>query len=549
MSGTTSSSSVRGRHETTLKLHPLAIIGISDHYTRVSMGGSALPSTAATIGLLFGQTEDTHIVGSNSGNRDGSDGDCDGDGDGHDRDPNGAASTRTAITIIDAEEVETSSSADADECTLTDQQMAHIRTKIELHQKVFPQHQVVGWYRITSAAASVDRNAGANEDHDRKEGSAGDGSQDEEGEDDFILPTARDVQIHNGWMREFTTSTSSQSQSQARAIQPIFLLMDSSERPSYRNKKENTVGENAREKLDRDEELPIAIYEMMSGANADSSAFVNLDFGLETFGPERSAVEKVFRSKPKAIPQAQTQGSTASGGDDAGVAATQMKKQDGSSPETNVPTTGTGATVPNASASASTPISASASASASTTESEAERHVQSVLQSVEAMNARVAILLDYLHKTQEGTIEPDHQLLRQVMSLVKQLPLVTGRSILNHDMGDDGNDNDRSPEGNERREREYKDQHEDALVMSYLAALAKTTKAVVGYSEKFRLMEESTMVDSWGRGGFGRKGKGGGAGGSGSASGQQAMGSGQGQGRGSSGDAANRQMHMGMFMD
>ena len=168
--------------------------------------------------------------------------------------------------------------------------------------------------------------------------------------------------------------------------------------------------------MDRDEELPIvAFYEMMSGANADSSAFVNLDFGLETFGPERSAVEKVFRSKPKAIPQSQTQASTASGGDNAGVAVTQMKKQDVSSPETNVPTTVTKATIPNASVSASTPISASAS----TTESEAERHIQSVLQSVEAMNARVAILLDYLHKTQEGTIEPDHQLLRQVMSLVK----------------------------------------------------------------------------------------------------------------------------------
>ena len=32
----------------------LAIIGISDHHTRVVTGGSALPKTAPVVGLLFG---------------------------------------------------------------------------------------------------------------------------------------------------------------------------------------------------------------------------------------------------------------------------------------------------------------------------------------------------------------------------------------------------------------------------------------------------------------------------------------------------------------
>ena len=37
-----------------IKIHPLAIIGISDHHTRVVSGGSALPPEAPVVGLLFG---------------------------------------------------------------------------------------------------------------------------------------------------------------------------------------------------------------------------------------------------------------------------------------------------------------------------------------------------------------------------------------------------------------------------------------------------------------------------------------------------------------
>ena len=37
-----------------IKMHPLAIIGISDHHTRVVTGGSALRTSAPVVGLLFG---------------------------------------------------------------------------------------------------------------------------------------------------------------------------------------------------------------------------------------------------------------------------------------------------------------------------------------------------------------------------------------------------------------------------------------------------------------------------------------------------------------
>ena len=138
------------------------------------------------------------------------------------------------------------------------------------------------------------------------------------------------------------------------------------------------------------------------------------------------------------------------------------------------------------------------------------------------MNARVAILLDFLHKTKDGSIEPNHELLRQVMSLVKQLPLVMGRTILNDDgSGSNANANSNSTSGDIGKE--YENQHGDVLVMSYLAALAKTTKSVITYSEKFRLMEESVSSDAVKRP-YGR------------------------HGHNPRGDA-NVPMHMGMYMD
>lgn len=413
-------------HEKTLKLHPLAIIGISDHYTRVSTGGSALPLTAATIGLLFGQKE--------------------------------VLINECVITIIDAEEVETS----VDPSTLTDLQMAHVRTKIELHQKVFPQHQVVGWYKVTRS----------------QYGATGDG-------DGGVLPTPQDISIHNGWMREFNP-------------QPLFLLMDSSEKKAYQNKDGNTDGEDAREQLDRDEELPIALYEIMNGnASGDGAAFVHLDFGLETFGPERMAVEKVFRTRPKVLKSSTssvpgTNGTGATTG--VGSAATAVSSSEADSKTAGIEMA---ATKPSDHASNTNYISNNKPQT-----SEAEVHIQSLIKSVGAMNARVAILLDFLHKSKDGSIEPNHELLRQVMSLVKQLPLVMGRNVSRT------KSEDPTQQINVQIGKEYEKQHGDALVMSYLASLAKTTKSVVAYSEKFRLIEESVGYDAGRRPPYGRHGSG-----------------------------------------
>lgn len=75
---------------------------MSDQHTRITTGGSPLPRTAPVVGLLFGLDDEK-------------------------------------LEIIDAGEIAT----DLSEST---------HQQIELHQAVFPQHSVVGWYRVSTEA-------------------------------------------------------------------------------------------------------------------------------------------------------------------------------------------------------------------------------------------------------------------------------------------------------------------------------------------------------------------------------------------------------------
>ncbi len=47
-------NALHSQQQRTIKIHPLAIIGISDHYTRIVSGGSALSTSSPVVGLLFG---------------------------------------------------------------------------------------------------------------------------------------------------------------------------------------------------------------------------------------------------------------------------------------------------------------------------------------------------------------------------------------------------------------------------------------------------------------------------------------------------------------
>lgn len=141
---------VVGVNHLTIRLHPMALIGISDHHTRISVGGTAWASHSFVTGLLFGYSSDT------------------------------------SITIVDAEEVDfphrVNQNMDFSELSL-DEVGKDIRTKVELHTQVFPTHQVLGFYKVVNTK---------NKEFDGYKDS------------DEILPNSHDLNIHNyGLIRIF----------------------------------------------------------------------------------------------------------------------------------------------------------------------------------------------------------------------------------------------------------------------------------------------------------------------------------------------------------
>jgi len=109
-----SSSDNAGAGETRIALHPLAIVHMSDQYTRITSGGSPLDKTAPVVGLLFGLNDD-----------------------------NGTTE------VLDADDIPVEIS---EASTL----------QVNLHTTVFPKHKVVGWYRVvgqTSASEDIEPSA------------------------------------------------------------------------------------------------------------------------------------------------------------------------------------------------------------------------------------------------------------------------------------------------------------------------------------------------------------------------------------------------------
>ena len=93
-----------------LKLHPLAISSICDHYTRVMLGGSTISSKAPVIGLLFG----IHYG--------------------------------LDISIVDASDA----LYDVDESNNIQFREEDIKKKIELWTAVFSTYELLGWYTFGS---------------------------------------------------------------------------------------------------------------------------------------------------------------------------------------------------------------------------------------------------------------------------------------------------------------------------------------------------------------------------------------------------------------
>eukprot|EP00533_Pseudo-nitzschia_delicatissima_P016113 CAMPEP_0197280816 /NCGR_PEP_ID=MMETSP1432-20130617/21868_1 /TAXON_ID=44447 /ORGANISM="Pseudo-nitzschia delicatissima, Strain UNC1205" /LENGTH=328 /DNA_ID=CAMNT_0042747539 /DNA_START=87 /DNA_END=1071 /DNA_ORIENTATION=- len=100
--------------ETRIALHPLAIVHMSDQFTRITSGGSPLDKNAPVVGLLFGLSD-------------------------NDSSEEGAAQ----VQVLDADDIPVEIS-DAS------------NTQVNLHTTVFPKHKVVGWYRVVSQTENED---------------------------------------------------------------------------------------------------------------------------------------------------------------------------------------------------------------------------------------------------------------------------------------------------------------------------------------------------------------------------------------------------------
>eukprot|EP01082_Thalassiosira_pseudonana_P003962 g2789.t1 g2789 contig12:804865-806183(+) len=343
-----------------IKIHPLAIIGISDHHTRVIMGGSALPSTSPVMGLLFG-----YIDGG-------------------------------VVSIVDAEDMEWPGSSVGGGGDVNmgggeegGDHRAAISKKIELHRKVFPRHEVVGWYRVQKETDSMSNN-------------------------------------------------------------------------------------NSNLAMDDSFSDVVPMYETLvtEGGGIASAVFVNVDFELETYEPERIAVEKVFKTAPGRSAAAAAAAAAANASQPVATSSTKegvkeeakktragkKKKDDGNNqPKISIPNRGP---------------------------SELDVQLDSLRTSIGSMNARMGVLLEFLRKVEKGELPPDNTLLRSVDGLVQQLPLVMAAL-------EEGT-NPYSADGGEGRKplSELENEYNDTMLLSYLAAVAKTAKTVHLYAKKHRVAFE-----------------------------------------------------------
>jgi len=360
----------------------LPIIEMSDQHTRVTMGGSPIKSVSPIIGLLFGTVEDS------------------------------------VISILDAQEIEYSYAVQSKEENSNDRIMEdagskmggfgggtkeeqtqfqeNVKTKIELHNMVFPTHQVLGWYRVDDVCNT------SNSIHD---------------------PTPNDLAITNGPMVKLTEN-------------PMFLLMNA----SANSLETNHVDDEKNGELD-DNELPISIFELLVD-NAGQAAFVGMEFELETFEPERIAVEKVLKTQPSTVPPT--------------VAASKgypSSLQD--TPETNQAKQDQNPSKPHS----------------TYAHSALNVQLQSLQNSIQSMDTRINVLINYLQKAQEGSIPSNPRLLRHIQNIISQLPIRTPQPDM--------------------LQSKLQDELHESLILSFVATVAKTSQTIEQYSEKFRSVYES----------------------------------------------------------
>jgi uncharacterized membrane protein YgcG len=366
---------------------------------------------------------------------------------------------------------------------------AAILKKIELYRKVFPQHVVVGWYRV------------------RKHGESGSGQEEDEG---IALPTEEDLRLTQEEMGRYCTAATGEY---TNGGSPIFVLMDATRTTTVdgggnvgsKKPPSSASSVSATMEMEEDEELPLTVYEtLVSPSTGGNVAFVNADFDLETYEPERIAVEKVFRTRPTKTAVATTSSSSKSSGTEGGDESFALSGGgggggggDGSGG--NSRKTGKKSKKDNNVGNQKHPQQQqqlqqrSTKPSAVRVPTELDEQFESLETSIRAMNLRISVLCEYLTRVERGELPFDEALLRSVDGLVRQLPLVlaaleSGR-LSGTTAGSSVGGSGRTPL------LELENEYDNTMLLTYLATVAKTARAVHVYSEKFRTVCDTGKSD------------------------------------------------------
>jgi Maintenance of mitochondrial structure and function len=243
---------------------------MSDQYTRITAGGSPLDKTAPVVGLLFGVEDGLrHGVMASAAATTGG------------RNTNSNSGPTTVLRIKDADDIPVEISDSS-------------RLQVDLHKAVFPQHRVVGWYRVVSSLSS----------------SSGGGGSEE--------PTPQDLQITQTLKASYAPDDSfcfcllnvqQENDNDEKKVKPTDDSQDAKMKSGDDDDDDNIDEDNdEKDNNTLNNDLPINLFELKdvnnSNNNGGSSTTILLnipDWQLETSDAERIAVERVMKEKPSEV--------------------------------------------------------------------------------------------------------------------------------------------------------------------------------------------------------------------------------------------------------
>ena len=341
---------------------------------------------APVVGLLFGRYVDDNHNNSRGGNR---------AKVGNNASSSGSISKNHCVKIVDADDIPTDRSEAA-------------KSQVSLHHAVFPQHEVVGWYRV--------------------------GNSEE--------PTASDLALTQELKAHYYSDEA------ASAHKSFFFSLLQVRPPKDNSAKQNntTKGNNMKEDSvndgndDDDDELPLNLYEIQ--IRDGSPVLVAVEhWSLETSEAERIAVERVVREQPQQ--DLKKSATTITAGSSGNAKSDNAAEEQATSTNTPQP-------------------------------SAYVNYMTSVLHSLQAMDDRIKLIIDYLERMGKGEIPPNHSLLRQIQGLILQLGPLQQASAT--------------------RDESIPISERDSELFAHLAAVAKTIQSVHSYTEKFRTLNENRQT-------------------------------------------------------